>query len=355
MMPHTSRVRFPLHAVASLMVAAILCGSIGPVAQAQGPQADADAMFRQLDTNKDGKLTKAEVGPNAKGVIDHVFRLGEKPDNGSMTRDEFQVAFDKHRAGNTGGGTPPRNPGAGPRDPNGPSSPRPNDGGFPPILRQLDGNNDQRLTRAELNRLTQLFDRMDTNKDGALDVAEVEAAGSAESGAAAGTGSNRPGSGASSNSTPSSTTPRSSTERSSSGTSSSSGAGRGDSNASRLAGVWKGWIVHGRGENPNEGEMEIELTVEGNRMTGRELGTRRGPPEGLGAGTFTMTGNGKTGNIDTDGTSGSQDGRSSMGIYELNGDTLKWCVTQRNRVRPTTMATDRGNYLLILRKQTARN
>jgi len=30
-------------------------------------------------------------------------------------------------------------------------------------------------------------------------------------------------------------------------------------------------------------------------------------------------------------------------------------VTQRNRVRPTTMATDRGNYLLILRKQTARN
>ena len=101
--------------------------------------------------------------------------------------------------------------------------------------------------------------------------------------------------------------------------------------------------------------MEIELTVEGNRMTGRELGTKRGPAEGLGAGTFTMTGNGKTGNIDTDGTSGSQDGRHSMGIYELDGDTLKWCVTQRNRARPTTMATDRGNYLLILRKQTARN
>ena len=315
---------------------------------AQG-QGDADAMFRQFDVNKDGKLTKAEVGPNAKNMIDDVFRRGEKPDNGSMTRDEFQIVFDKFRAGNTGGGTPPRNPGAGPRDPNGPPPPRPNEGGgLPSILRMLDGNNDQRLTRTELSRLTQMFDRLDTNKDGALDVAELEAAGRQDGNGAAGGGAGRPG-GAASN-----TTPRDSNERSATGSSTTTG-GRGDSNTSRLAGVWKGWIVHGRGENPNEGEMEIELTVEGNRMTGRELGTKRGPAEGLGAGTFTMTGTGKTGNIDTDGTSGSQDGRHSMGIYELEGDTLKWCVTQRNRVRPTTMATDRGNYLLILRKQTARN
>ena len=354
MMPHSSRVRFPLLAVASLLAAGVSFGVIGPVAQAQGPQADADAMFRQLDMNKDGKLTKAEVGPSAKNMIDQIFRSAEKPDGGSLTRAEFQVVFDKFRAGNNGGGTPPRDPGPAPRDPNGPPPPRANDGGFPPILRLLDGNNDQRLTRAELNRLTQLFDRLDTNKDGALDVAEVQAAGAAEGGAAAGSESTPPGGGASTKPAPASTSPRSSTDRPSSGTSTPA-AGRGDTNAARLAGVWKGWIVHGRGENPNAGEMEIELTVEGNRMTGREQGTRRGPAEGLGSGTFTMTGNGKTGNIDTDGTSGSQDGRHSMGIYELDGDTLKWCVTQRNRVRPTTMVTDRGNYLLILRKQPARN
>ncbi len=346
-MPRSSGVRCSLFAVPSLMI--VLLGSIQNVVQAQGQGGgppDADAMFRQLDTNKDGKLTKAEVGPNTKGLIDQIFRMAEKPDNGSLTREEFQKVFDKNRAG--GGGTPPR-------DPNGPPPPRSNEGGgFPSILRMLDGNNDQRLTRAELNRLTQLFDRLDTNKDGALDVAEIEAAGRQEGTGSAGGGAAPPSGRPPAGGAAANTTPSSSTERSSSGTSGSA-AGRGDSNASRLAGVWKGWIVHGRGENPNEGEMEIELTVEGNRMTGRELGTKRGPAEGLGAGTFTMTGTGKTGNIDTDGTSGSQDGRHSMGIYELDGDTLKWCVTQRNRVRPTTMATDRGNYLLILRKQTARN
>ena len=341
-MSQSSGVRssFPFGALLVLVVGIVLA-STSNVAMAQGsPQAEADAMFRQLDTNKDGKLTKAEVGPNSKSMIDQIFRMAEKPDNGSLTREEFQTVFDKHRAG---GGNPPRVPA-------GSSTPRLNDEGFPSILRMLDGNNDQRLTRAELNRLNQLFDQLDTNKDGVLDVSEIQAAGSAEGDA----GATRPGAGSSTRPAPSSTPPRSATPRTSSGNSNST-TGRGDANASRLDGVWKGWIVHGRGENPNEGEMEIELTVEGNRMTGRELGTKRGPAEGLGAGTFTMTGNGKTGNIDTDGTSGPQDGRHSMGIYELDGDTLKWCVTQRNRVRPTTMATDRGNYLLILRKQTARN
>jgi len=328
-----------------MVAAGVLFASTSSTALAQGPQADADAMFRQFDTNKDGKLTKAEVGPNGKGLIDQIFRMAEKPDSGSLTREEFQTVFDKHRTG--GGGVPPR-------DPAGPPPPRSNDGGFPPILRILDGNNDQRLTRAELNRLTQLFDRLDTNKDGALDVAEVEAAGRQEGTGPVGGGAAPPSGRPPTGGAAANATPRGSTERSSSGTSNST-TGRGDSNSSRLAGVWKGWVVHGRGEKPNEGEMEIELTVDGNRMTGRELGTKRGPAEGLGAGTFTMTGNGKTGNIDTDGTSGSQDGRHSMGIYELEGDTLKWCVTQRNRVRPTTMATDRGNYLLILRKQTTRN
>ncbi len=300
-----------------------------------GGTPDADTMFRQLDTNKDDKLTKTEVGPNAKGLIDQIFRMAGKPDSGSLSREEFQTVFDKHRSA-SGSGNGPRERGAEP--PN-----LANDGGLPPILRTLDGNNDQRLTRSELTRLTQLFDRLDTNKDGALNVAELQAADSLTVGDDTENDRTR-----TAGSTGGRTTERSSPE----GVGSS--ARRVGANSS-LAGVWRGWIVHGRGENPNEGEMEIELTIEGNRMTGRELGTRRGPAEGLGAGTFTMTGNGRTGNLDADGTSGSQDGRHSMGIYELDGQTLKWCVTQRNRQRPQVMATDRGNYLLILRKQSARN
>jgi uncharacterized protein (TIGR03067 family) len=125
---------------------------------------------------------------------------------------------------------------------------------------------------------------------------------------------------------------------------------------SRLAGIWRGWVVDGRGENPNTGQMEIELTIEGNRITGREVGTRRAP-EGIGGGTFVMTGtgNGASGNLDADGTSGPQDGRHFQGIYELQGDTLRWCVANRGRQRPQAMATDRGNYLMVLHRQPTRN
>jgi uncharacterized protein (TIGR03067 family) len=146
---------------------------------------------------------------------------------------------------------------------------------------------------------------------------------------------------------------RSASDAAPSGTSSAPAA-RDNTGTARLAGVWRGWVVRGRGENPNEGEMEVELTVEGNRITGKELGTTRAPG-GLGGGTFTMTGTGNTGNLDADGNSGPQDGRQFMGIYELQGETLRWCVSNRGRQRPTTMATDRGNYLLILRKQSARS
>lgn len=50
-------------------------------------------------------------------------------------------------------------------------------------------------------------------------------------------------------------------------------------------------------------------------------------------------------------TSGPQDERSFQGIYEFDGEVLKWCVSNRGRQRPQAMATDRGNYLLILRQQ----
>jgi hypothetical protein len=123
----------------------------------------------------------------------------------------------------------------------------------------LDSNGDHRLTRAELNRINQMFERLDANKDGALDAAELRTISESSDGPPNGN----------SRSTPDRSSGNSRTRETSDRTS--------DAGASRLAGVWRGWVVDGRGENPNSGQMEIELTIEGNRITGRELGTRRAP------------------------------------------------------------------------------
>lgn len=321
--------------------------------QQQGGQNEADNIFRNLDANKDGKLTLEEAGPNSRQMMQRIFEMAEKPATGSISRDEFQKVFDKHRSG--GGNPAPRGPS--PQNPT-----RSNESGFPPILRLLDSNRDQRLTRAELNQLSQLFERLDVNKDGALDADELQAAerlANEPAGDGAGSRPNAPSNNPASGSAPRGNAPASGGNSGNrprplpNGSSSSGATARDNAGTSRLAGVWRGWVVRGRGENPNEGEMEVELTVEGNRITGRELGTQRAPG-GLGGGTFTMTGNGNSGNLDAVGDAGPQDGRQFMGIYELQGETLRWCVSNRGRQRPSTMATDRGNYLLILRKQPAR-
>ncbi len=309
--------------------------------EAQANSDEAEAMFRQLDTNKDGKLSSSDANGNNRRMLDQILSMAGKTESGSVTRAEFQQVFEKHRAGRGGNGGAPA-----PRSPDPATEPPRDESGLPPFLRMLDGNGDQRLSRAELGRLVQMFDRLDTNKDGNLDSAEIRAAETTESPAQ---GTDRSQNAPAGNGATPNRSAEPSRQRPTNGRAEPAGDG------SRLSGVWRGWVVEGRGETPNSGQMEIELTVEGNRITGREVGTTRRAPEGIGGGTFVMTGNGASGNLDAEGTSGPQDGRQFLGIYELQGDTLRWCVANRGRQRPQVMATDRGNYLLILRKQPAKN
>ena len=355
---HHGRSKWP-H-VAWLAVVASVGVQIENVAFAQAKSADSresDQMFQNLDANRDGSLKMDEAGPNGRALMERIFEMAGKPAGGTVSRAEFQTVFEKHKsaAGGGGRGRPTTPPGR----PNAPAAGRPDseeqssaDGDeLPPILAQLDGNGDGRLTRAELQRLTQLFERLDANKDGALTADEIRSIDSLsrpESKSKTSSKTPRSGSGSSA-ATAADEADKPEEKAVAEPASKSKTAGR---NAARSipAGVWRGWIVNGRGENPNSGQMEIELTVEGNRITGRELGTRRAP-EGIGGGTFTSTGDGRTGNLDAEGTSGPQDGRSFQGIYEYDGEVLKWCVSNRGRQRPQTMATDRGNYLMVLRQQ----
>ncbi len=298
---------------------------------AQENASEADRMFQSLDSNRDGRLTLDEGTANTRGMLERIFEMAEKGRTGSVSRAEFQRVFERHRAGNgprpNPGGTPPNRPDTPPSE------------GTAGVFGLLDQNQDGRISRAEANRFGELFSRIDANGDGQLSAEEWR------------------------NAAPSRPAERSGpapAERPTERTSGNPPAERPAANAggragqATLTGTWRGWVVRGRGEQPNEGEMEIELTITGNRIVGRELGTRRAPG-GIGSGTFTIDGDGKSGNLDSEGTSGPQDGRTYLGIYELNGNTLRWCVSNRGRQRPEQLATDRGNYLLVLNRETTRN
>lgn len=284
---------------------------------AQAP--DAERMFRELDRNRDGSLSLDDANGGNRAFLENILRMGNKPTTGALSRQEFQTVFDAHQSG---AGRTPMPPASNPAPA---ASPTPDaevasEGLAEALLRICDQNGDGRVSRSEWSRLTQQFRTLDRDSNDALDAAELTALGQSREEPAA----SRP------------------AERTATAT---PAAGR-----ASLDGVWRGWVVRGRGEDPNSGEMEMELTVRGNRMEARELGTNRAPG-GLGAGTYTI-GAGGPGTLDAVQTAGQESGRNYLGVFEVTGDTLRWCVTGRNRQRPTTMATDRGNYLLILRRQT---
>jgi len=118
----------------------------------------------------------------------------------------------------------------------------------------------------------------------------------------------------------------------------------------RLDGVWVGYVVEGRGENPNGGPVHLELTIKGDQIKARDMSGKQLP---MTDGTYKVA----PGNPpQMDGTNTRPNGRTQtyLGIYSVEGDTLKWCVANPNKDRPTAFEIPRtggGQFLLILRKQ----
>lgn len=109
------------------------------------------------------------------------------------------------------------------------------------------------------------------------------------------------------------------------------------------AGLWRGALVEGRGDNPNAGR-QIELLVAGNQIAGRDAG-RKGNDANLGAGTFVASGKPDAGILDAQ----YSDGRICRGIFEMRGDSLYWCVSNRGQDRPDRFITANGFWLLVLK------
>jgi len=115
----------------------------------------------------------------------------------------------------------------------------------------------------------------------------------------------------------------------------------------KFAGVWKGWVVEGKGEQPYQRRMPITLTIKGDTITGVQ-----GDGKDLGEGTFSIRTVNGIRQMDTTRTKNPGRGQNYNGIYSLDGDTLKWCVSNPpGRERPDSLQSKTGQFLMILQRQ----
>lgn len=117
----------------------------------------------------------------------------------------------------------------------------------------------------------------------------------------------------------------------------------------QLVGLWKGFAVEGRGERPDRGPVKLEITITETVIKGIEIKGEGIINHGEGTHTFNL----KESPRWLDATKTNERGRKEeyLGIYSLEDDTLKWCVT-RGKQRPTQFETVKGSFLVILKRQS---
>lgn len=119
-----------------------------------------------------------------------------------------------------------------------------------------------------------------------------------------------------------------------------------DDAAKPLQGTWRGTrFGEGKGEDPSKG-VPLELTFTGNHVTGRRV-----PKGSLGEGDIKVSG----GQLDAVGTAGGFKGKTIPGIFKIEGDTLRWCVTtsgsEANRPTDFVAEPSKQTWLMVLKKQ----
>ncbi|KAF0175228.1 MAG: hypothetical protein FD161_3376 [Limisphaerales bacterium] len=118
-----------------------------------------------------------------------------------------------------------------------------------------------------------------------------------------------------------------------------------------LIGTWEGWLVNGDGSQTSQRQSRISEMV----ITAAQITCKDGGNRSMGAGTYRVGGAGAVRTIDATGTAGQPSGKTFQGIYQVSGNTLKWCSgNDRARTRPTEFKTNIGNghFLMLLTRKT---
>src|SRR5260370_23015281 len=97
---------------------------------------------------------------------------------------------------------------------------------------------------------------------------------------------------------------------------------------------------------PEEALKHTRLKIEGEKFTVSDENVSQG-------GTFKVDATKKPKTIDVTFTDGPEKGKTSLGIYELDGDTYKICVDPEGKSRPTEFAIkpDSGHILEVLKRE----
>jgi len=106
----------------------------------------------------------------------------------------------------------------------------------------------------------------------------------------------------------------------------------------KLVGIWKGRV--------DNGATGHKLTITTDRVKATQNERRD-----LGVGTFKLDLTKKPWKMDGTRADGRRKGEIYLGIYSLEGDTLKWCVSTPGNKRPTEFVTKGSQFMLVLKRQ----